>query len=743
MQQKNKWKDSRVKELDLKTFLENHDYLKGLDLSSHTCSLYDSYDWVEYYFLSNRIVAVFTVSYPLNDFSDEYKDKIERIEVANRDGVNEYELLKEEIERLKAKKVKGVYNRKLNKAIRMVENTLKSLPPFKKAHRTSTSNFQSYVLQTNHASSKPELASKYVVLDVETNGLRTAKDDLLSISIFDPLTGECYNRFLPLDLQPIVLTNQINGIDSEDLENYGHIDQEEMNELISHFRLKERTILTYSGGKGTFDMKFVCNYCSRHAIKGFDQLAYDNIKNYLPKIPQMCSGNATKDNLCSLFKIDGVNNKHSSSNDCILEWNLFEKIYHRKLFFIRNRLYEFNPNYIIPVSILYRVPELREYAELQLDSTVGRPTLIFEDSWEDELSEAIHKFPSNISGVALEHVINSALNANNQDNIAFLKQNKKQLKFIGSLIDNQELILVQKNADGTLRALDDEHEDYIEEVNQSSKLALKVLTPLINYLKENVFQGKDINSQELCFSTDRKLLALCDLSSENSIVEIKTCKEVFLVDEHSRLRTTLGFGKQLYICSKGRETYLLHLISSPYYDEDTQKYEHCFSGAKLYHIHFEEYKRDLRIFPLGERARNVLRLLRKDNTLSITKIANELNLSPLSIKICLSDLERYGYIKRIGDNPINSVCIVLKDEHWNDVSPETQKTSRQSCFVQRYQEMVLEKSNGTVTCIQYQGCQLDAEYQCNKCGHQWKTKPRQFKATNKCHCPVCHFKRND
>ena len=80
-----------------------------------------------------------------------------------------------------------------------------------------------------------DLASHYLVLDVETNGLRKARDDLLSISIFDPYSGVCYNRFLPLDLQPIVLTSDINGITTKQLESCSHITQQELDELFERF----------------------------------------------------------------------------------------------------------------------------------------------------------------------------------------------------------------------------------------------------------------------------------------------------------------------------------------------------------------------------------------------------------------------------------------------------------------------------------------------------------------------------
>ena len=60
--------------------------------------------------------------------------------------------------------------------------------------------------------------NKYVVLDVETNGLSSEKHDLLSISIYKPDDNKIYNRFLPLDLNLEIFTTEINGITPKMLE---------------------------------------------------------------------------------------------------------------------------------------------------------------------------------------------------------------------------------------------------------------------------------------------------------------------------------------------------------------------------------------------------------------------------------------------------------------------------------------------------------------------------------------------
>ena len=102
----------------------------------------------------------------------------------------------------------------------------------------------------------------YVVLDVETNGLSSLKDDLLSISIYKPDDEKTYDRFLPLELSKYIKTSQINGITKKMLSGKTPLTQEEFDELVNVFELERRTILTYGG----IDEKFIKNYLKRKKI---------------------------------------------------------------------------------------------------------------------------------------------------------------------------------------------------------------------------------------------------------------------------------------------------------------------------------------------------------------------------------------------------------------------------------------------------------------------------------------------
>ena len=115
--------------------------------------------------------------------------------------------------------------------------------------------------------------SECLVLDVETNGLRSKDCDLLSISIYKPDDQKTFNKFLPLELNDCVLTTQFNGINDGDLANASHLTQAELDSIIEDFDVKNRTILHY----GDLDPRFLREYLKRKGLKGFDLFNFFNI----------------------------------------------------------------------------------------------------------------------------------------------------------------------------------------------------------------------------------------------------------------------------------------------------------------------------------------------------------------------------------------------------------------------------------------------------------------------------------
>lgn len=548
-------KDPKVKLISIENFFNLSNYLraalKGELWTNKTCPIRNQI----YYKFTSRYLVCLQYRQQIINYGLDIKEKLENINIALRDGKTEYELFDTKLNELYRERTQCKKNKVLDEQIIEIENARKLLPGYKESEEPCIKPFESYLSNTGYKTSKENLKNKYLVFDVETNGTRKSNDDLLSLSIYDPSTGICYNRYFPLDLQPVVLTGFINGIDDELLANATHMTQEELNWLYKYFHLKDRVLLSFSGGQGTFDSSFVQNYCKRQGLFGFDDLHFKNIKSIFPKAPFGVEGQLTKDNLCRVLGIEGVTEDHSSYNDCILEWKLFEKIESNCFFFIEEHLFKYTPNYIIPCTYLIKHPELAIYAKINPSQIYGKATELLRAELPPRLIKKIKKFPTNITGISIENGINSYLHAEKQDNLEFLTRNKSHLEYIGSLNSRIESIPIIIEDDGTIKADNSKDEKYIKEVNSITKIIIDFLKPVVDYLKYNIFKNGKIKTQELSISDDKKVLGLCDLSDCKSVVEIKTfniMKEDDLIKEE--------VATQLFYQAKGREPYVLSIV---------------------------------------------------------------------------------------------------------------------------------------------------------------------------------------
>lgn len=387
---------------------------------------------------------------------------------------------------------------------------------------------------------KDYMEKKYVVLDVETNGLSSIDCDLLSISIYKPDEDKMYNRFLPLELDKNVYTTHINGITKEDLKGKKPLSQDEINNVIDEFDLQNRIILTY----GNLDEKFIKNYLKRKKLKGYEMMNFYNFKRDIIS-SKFSGGIISKDNLCKIYGIDNVLDIHSSKNDCILEWKLFKKMNGKKLLITNGNVFEFNNDYIIPASYISTYPNfkycLNNIPRIEYKSRIVKT---FEVN-----SRKIKKFDTNISGMTIEHLINTMLNVEKLHSESFLLENKRKLQFVGTLPSPFHDILVNLNSDGTITAINKRDKGIENEVNQVINILKKEIQPLIEYISNKIFKKQKIFSQELIINKEKNILALCDLSSKNTILEIKT---------NVNLNIDM-FKQQLYFEANGRDCYVLQI----------------------------------------------------------------------------------------------------------------------------------------------------------------------------------------
>lgn len=662
MLQKKFSRDPKIKLFSLNEILENNDYF----LSSKYKELikFEKPERGIYYKITPQYIVVLNYVETTINYGMDISEKLDSIQVAYRDGITEYTLINEKKLKLLNEKTFVDNNRKINKLIKNVEK-LKEL--FEKVHYcketiTNYNDFEEYLIDVNYKTDFFDLSNKYVVIDVETNGTRKSNDDLLSISIYDPTKGKCYNRFLPLDMQPIVLTSWVHGIDDEDLCKASHLTQEELDKVIDYFDLKNKILLSFSGGKGTFDSEFIINYCKRHNLYGFENLKYENIKSLFPNGTLGLEGQLSKDNLCRLLKIDGVNNIHTGVNDCILEWKLYEKMKTEPLFFINNNLFKYHDGYIVPVTYLSRYPELIRFANIKVPYIVGKPKIVFNYSLPKEILNIIKKFPTNITGISLEHGINTILNVDKQENFWFLAENKQKLEFIGSLDNKITEIPVVEQKDGTMMSLDSKYNEYVNEVNIVTKKVTESLHPVFNFIKNDIFLQGKIKSQEIVISDDRKVLAVCDLSDDFNILEIKTYK----IRDFDLTNGPLA--KQLYYEGKGRKKYVLSI------DFDGYRNNKCEFITDAVNIVIYEIVLEINnpkpiyvIRTLQEEEKEVLKMIQKNPNIFNNEIAKKLKRTPNSVGKIIKELVRWQYIIKEDENKFKSKWIVLR-------KPEDDKT---------------------------------------------------------------------
>ncbi len=552
----------------------------------------------------------------------------------------------------------------------------------------------------------------YVVLDVETNGLSSLKHDLLSISIYKPDDNKTYDRFLPLELNDFVETYWINGIDENMLADKTPLTQEEFDEVVNDFELDRRTILTY----GSIDEKFIKNYLKRKKIDGFEKLNFYNFKHDIIS-SKFSEGNITKDNLCNIYGIDGTREVHSGLNDCILEWKLFEKMNGNKLIIISNTVNEFNDEYMIPASYLQTYPNfkysIKNYPKINYE-------LIPVKSFNIK-SKELEKFDTNISGMTIEHLINTMLEVRdvNSETLLFQAQNRSKLKMIGKLPSLIHTISAVFNNDGTITAVDKEDEERVKRINEVTLAIKKEISPLITYIKKQIFNNEEILSQELVLNENDNVMAKCDLSSNNTILEIKAFNDND-IDK---------FKYQLYYEANGRDIYLLQTFWRANIRKGLK-----FTIYKVNPIEYVERASDLEV--------------RKNN------FQNKINNNDISV------LTYNGYGQKVllkcskcGNEWESSYNSILKYNQCPFCNPKEKKIkekviipkiSEEEKLKKRfssYQYKIALKSNSTIQVLEYTGSRKPVKVKCLVCGLE-RTYSRADHFMDRCGCANCRNRIN-
>ena len=143
--------------------------------------------------------------------------------------------------------------------------------------------------------------------------------------------------------------------------------------------------------------------------------------------------------------------------------------------------------------------------------------------------------------------------------------------------------------DGKFESIHPEDEEEVEEINDVTSFIISELSSTVKFIKEEIFHSSPILSQELSISKDKKVFALCDLSNEKSVLEIKTydVREFF---DPNLLNDRVC--QQLYYEANGRNAYILSMIFQTKFSNKTHEETIKDIVVKIYQVRFEDIEKD-------------------------------------------------------------------------------------------------------------------------------------------------------
>ena len=158
--------------------------------------------------------------------------------------------------------------------------------------------------------------------------------------------------------------------------------------------------------------------------------------------------------------------------------------------------------------------------------------------------------------IIFEKIIYDALGVDNKikkEDLQFLIKNKSKLTKIFEM-ESEFYEIPIFFEDGLIKTNEQIFQDFINEINETHKILKndKNLKNVVSYITNNIFNKQKLSSQELVVNKKDSVLALCDLSSKNCVLEIKTTSPI--IDEKKYFEK---LKYQLYYQSNNRNTNLM------------------------------------------------------------------------------------------------------------------------------------------------------------------------------------------
>ena len=174
--------DPKVKLVSISDFLEKNDYL--VDYEMHLWNG-EKPEINEYYYkVTDKHLIYIRYGRTIINFGMDAKEQLEEIQVAYRDGKSEYHAFEQKIKMLQEKYQMNPEEKSIAIFLKKIENLYDKIndifPQFNgEDSQKNERRLKDFIVDTGCKCNDYKYDKKYLVFDVETNGVRPVNDDLL------------------------------------------------------------------------------------------------------------------------------------------------------------------------------------------------------------------------------------------------------------------------------------------------------------------------------------------------------------------------------------------------------------------------------------------------------------------------------------------------------------------------------------------------------------------------------------
>ncbi len=567
---------SRVRHVSLLTFLKETDYLKG-----YPESLFDERKKPEdssiYYILRDDSLMALTFLKEVSYQKIPSQLPLKSLLVYDRKKEENLSLLEEELNLAKAD-------------FDILKGRLASIFASKEISNASSKketdiDFHDFMIDTGISFPEEDLSLDYLVMDIETNGPRWRVDDILSLTIYDPRSGQAYHRPLPIEHLDVLLTGYLNHLSYEDCKKVKALSQDELDFLLDTFDMESRKVLFVSS-TCLLDRHFFSHYQSMHGLQGFEHLSLIETEDLFPVFSKYLKDEKEKEKLCQLLSLGKEQDKEKLPyplSCAIKEFRLLLKLKNEPLFFYdKDQLCSYRKDYLIPFDDFYQDDRLAKIAHIQKKTVDGIRKPVLNILFPAELLEKFTIDANYVISSIFKAFFRNTLKAKEVQSDDFERMNLSKLDYLGCLNEDRPLQLTEEAS--IFKSMKNIDAIKYQQLRPYLARFYEEMKPILFYIRDRIFRAEEVLMHEVVVSDDHKVYSVCPFSSKKSILHFV---------DHDCLSGKRDLydhlSQKLYFQAKGRNVYLVStLVKDEVIAKDT--YEVTSLEIRLDEIQFQARK---------------------------------------------------------------------------------------------------------------------------------------------------------